>query len=343
MVDLSITQEITIELDGKSPFEYVVVKQGDKDSRILSVSLLQNKQPYTIPTGCTARIKYFKPDGKPVLNNCTISGNKILITYTAQMLAAAGTAKGEIVILQGTRELKSATYYTKIVSAVYQTEGLVSDKEFLSIAETLVDMNQAADEAAENANIAEAAAASANTAAGGANTAKNAANNAATAANNAASAATNAASAANNAAGSVNAAKTAATEAASKANTATINANAATGRANSATDLANAAAATATEKAEAANTAANTANEKADLANTAASAADIARGNASAAAQSANTAAGDARSATTAATAAAAACEGIAAGINTIPDPITGKTYLIGIENGKMYLERVEG
>lgn len=81
--DITITQEITIELDGKSPFEYVVMKQGDKDSRILAVSLLQNKQPYEIPTGCAARIKYYKPDGNPVLNDCTLSGNKILVTYEA--------------------------------------------------------------------------------------------------------------------------------------------------------------------------------------------------------------------------------------------------------------------
>ena len=42
MADITITQKITIELDGKSPFEYVVMKQGDKGSRILAVSLLQN-------------------------------------------------------------------------------------------------------------------------------------------------------------------------------------------------------------------------------------------------------------------------------------------------------------
>ncbi len=51
MADITITQKITIELDGKSPFEYVVMKQSDKGSRILAVSLLQNKQPYEIPTG----------------------------------------------------------------------------------------------------------------------------------------------------------------------------------------------------------------------------------------------------------------------------------------------------
>lgn len=159
MADIAIVKEIAIELDGKSPFEYIVVKQGDKDSRFLSISLLENKQPYAIPAGCTARVKYYKPDGNPVLNDCEISGNKILMMYTEQMLAAAGTAKGEIVLLQDGKELKSATFYTKIVPAVYKTDGLISDKEFLSLAETVIKMEQAADAAEENARIAQNAAA----------------------------------------------------------------------------------------------------------------------------------------------------------------------------------------
>lgn len=158
MADITITQKITIELDGKSPFEYVVMKQGDKGSRVLAVSLLQNKQPYEIPTGCTARIKYYKPDGNPVLNDCILSGNEILVTYTEQMLAAAGVGKGEIVLLKNGKELKSATYYTKIVETVYKTEGLTSDKEFLSVASVLNNMDQAAQAANTNAKIAEQAA-----------------------------------------------------------------------------------------------------------------------------------------------------------------------------------------
>ena len=186
MADITITQKITIELDGKSPFEYVVMKQGDKGSRILAVSLLQNKQPYEIPTGCTARIKYYKPDGNPVLNDCALSGNEILVTYTEQMLAAAGVGKGEIVLLKGGKELKSATYYTKIVETVYKTDGFVSDKEFLSMGTIFNDMDQAAQAAAANAKIAETAAANANQAANSANSAASAANSAAGKANGAA-------------------------------------------------------------------------------------------------------------------------------------------------------------
>lgn len=297
MADITITQKITIELDGKSPFEYVVMKQGDKGSRILAVSLLQNKQPYEIPTGCTARIKYYKPDGNPVLNDCTLSGNEILVTYTEQMLAAAGVGKGEIVLLKNGKELKSATYYTKIVETVYKTEGLTSDKEFLSVATVLNDMDQAAQKATAEAKIAEAAAATA--------TEK-------------AQAATTAAGKATTAAGAADKAK-ANTDAATKAaNEAKTNAEKAT---------------------EATKAAIKNAEEATETANASASGADIAKTNAEKATQSANTAAGDAQKATTAAKAAAAACEGIAAGINTIADTTTGKTYTIGVDAGRIYLE----
>lgn len=297
MADITITQKITIELDGKSPFEYVVMKQGDKGSRILAVSLLQNKQPYEIPTGCTARIKYYKPDGNPVLNDCTLSGNEILVTYTEQMLAAAGVGKGEIVLLKGGKELKSATYYTKIVETVYKTEGLTSDKEFLSVATVLNNMDQAAQKATAEAKIAEAAAATA----------------------------TEKAQAADAAAGK-------ATTAAEAADKAKANADAATKAANEAKTNA--------EKAtEATKAAIKNAEEATETANASASGADIAKTNAEKATQSANTAAGDAQKATTAAKAAAAACEGIAAGINTIADTTTGKTYTIGVDAGRIYLE----
>lgn len=214
MADLQITQEITVDLDDRSPFEYVVVKQGDKNSRIVAVTLLQNKQVFAIPTGTTARIKYYKPDGNEVLNNCTISGNKILVTYTEQMLAASGTGKGEIMLTKDSKELKSATFYTKIVSSVYKEDGFISDKEFLSLASVLNAADQASQAAATNANIAKQAATNADTATAAAQTATKNANTATTNANTATAAANKATAATN--------------KATSDANTAASNANKAT-------------------------------------------------------------------------------------------------------------------
>lgn len=245
---LQNTQRIQIELDGNPPFEYVVVKQGEKGSRIVEVTLLENKTEFEIPSGTTAKIKYYKPDGKKTLNPCTISGNVIKVEYSEQMLAAAGTGHGEIVLYNGDNVLRSATYYTKIVETVYKENGLISDNEFLDMAESIIKVNQATDKAINAGESAEEAAEEANAAAQAANNAASSANSKASAANTAATAANEAAQAANSKASAANTAATAANEAAEAAETATAGAQAATSSANTKAAAAN----TAAQRAEAA-------------------------------------------------------------------------------------------
>ena len=245
---LQNTQRIQIELDGNPPFEYVVVKQGEKGSRIVEVMLLENKTEFEIPSGTTAKIKYYKPDGKKTLNPCTISGNVIKVEYSEQMLAAAGTGRGEIVLYNGDNVLRSATYYTKIVETVYKENGLISDNEFLDMTESIIKVNQATDKAINAGESAEEAAAEANAAAQAANNAASSANSKASAANSAATAANEAAQAANSKASAANTAATAANEAAEAAETATAGAQAATSSANTKAAAAN----TAAQRAEAA-------------------------------------------------------------------------------------------
>lgn len=337
MADITITQKITIELDGKSPFEYVVMKQGDKGSRILAVSLLQNKQPYEIPTGCTARIKYYKPDGNPVLNDCTLSGNEILVTYTEQMLAAAGVGKGEIVLLKNGKELKSATYYTKIVETVYKTDGFVSDKEFLSMGTIFNDMDQAAQAAAANAKIAETAAANANQAANSANSAASAADSAAGKANGAAQTATDAAGKATSAASAANGAAGAATQAAGAATSAAGSANSAASAATQAAGTANTKATAADEAAGKATSAATKATEAAGTATTAAGNANSAVTKANEATTAANTAAQKATEQTTAAKAATEAAQAVADNVSGIIDEKILEAFFGSMRNGKVY------
>lgn len=248
---LQNVQRIQIELDGSAPFEYVVAKAGEKESRIVEVTLLENKKEFTIPAGTTAKIKYYKPDGKFVLNNATINGNAITVTYTEQMLAVSGTGRGEIVLYNGTAVLRSATYYTKITPTVYKENGLISDNEFLDMAESIIAMNKQIDKAINATKSAEQAATDANTAAGAANSAANAANEAATAANNAAKAGNAAAAAGNSAAKAANDAAAAANEAKANTVTATQNAQTATSEANTKAAAANNAAAAANKAAAA--------------------------------------------------------------------------------------------
>ena len=240
---LQNVQRIQIELDGSAPFEYVVAKAGEKESRIVEVTLLENKKEFTIPAGTTAKIKYYKPDGKFVLNNATISGNVITVTYTEQMLAVSGTGRGEIVLYNGTAVLRSATYYTKITPTVYKENGLISDNEFLDMAESIIAMNKQTDKAINATKSAEQAATDANTAAAAANEAATAANNAAKAGNAAAAAGNSAAKAANDAAAAANEAKANTVTATQNAQTATSEANTKAAAANNAAAAANKAAA----------------------------------------------------------------------------------------------------
>lgn len=240
---LQNVQRIQIELDGSAPFEYVVAKAGEKESRIVEVTLLENKKEFTIPAGTTAKIKYYKPDGKFVLNNATISGNVITVTYTEQMLAVSGTGRGEIVLYNGTAVLRSATYYTKITPTVYKENGLISDNEFLDMAESIIAMNKQTDKAINATKSAEQAATDANTAAAAANSAAKAGNAAAAAGNNAAKAANDAAEAANDAASAANEAKANTVTATQNAQTATSEANTKAAAANNAAAAANKAAA----------------------------------------------------------------------------------------------------
>lgn len=261
---LQNTQRIQIELDGNPPFEYVVVKQGEKGSRIVEVTLLENKTEFEIPSGTTAKIKYYKPDGKKTLNPCTISGNVIKVEYSEQMLAAAGTGRGEIVLYNGDNVLRSATYYTKIVETVYKENGLISDNEFLDMAESIIKVNQATDKAINAGESAEEAAEEANAAAQVANNAASSANSKANEANTAATAANKAAQAANSKASAANTAATAANEAAEAAETATAGAQAATSSANTKAAAANTAAQRAEAAAEACENIADGMNSMAD-------------------------------------------------------------------------------
>ena len=249
------TQSIKVPIDGAPPFGYIIAKQGEISSRQVEVTLLQNDVVYTIPSGVKARVKYYKPDGNKVINDCTISNNKVIVTYTQQMLAAAGTGFAEIQLYNGSSVLVSATYYTKIAESVY-TDDIESTDESTSLTKLIIETEQARDSVQAARTATEKATDNANTATSNANAATSNATNAANAANKAATAANNAASAADTA-------KKAADEATANTKRETENAKNATSAANGAAGNANTATTNANNAANAAKAAAKTAQDAA--------------------------------------------------------------------------------
>ena len=238
-------QEITVAIDDKPPFEYIISKEGEADSRVIKVGFIENNIEYKIPTNTTARIKIYKPDGKKILSDCTIADNKVVCTLSEQMLSAAGVGKGEILLYNNNSVLIGATFYIKIVESVYKNHTLISDNDYFSLNKIMIETiqvreslegaakiaetqgnraSEAADKANKAATIADTATAAANKAT---EAAQKVVNNvsvitaqATNAATNAASSASAAASSAKAAAASESNANTYKTNAASSANTA---------------------------------------------------------------------------------------------------------------------------
>lgn len=93
-----LTTNINLEMSGDTKRYLVSAKQGDKATRFIIARLLNNGEPYTIPTGARAVINITKPDGKHVYNTCSYSGSDVTVELTNQALAASGTAYCDIEI-----------------------------------------------------------------------------------------------------------------------------------------------------------------------------------------------------------------------------------------------------
>lgn len=207
---------ITLDLSGEQRSAPVAAKQGDKDTRYIFAQLLAHGQPYTIPTGVTARVAMTKPRGQCVLNDAEIIGtNTVKITLTEQMLIDAGEARAEVMLYSGDTMLSSAVFDVVIQPSAYNRDAVESSPEYKTFVNALGEVETATDAAEQatanataqanhaktqgdyaktqgdtaktQASAAQTAASSANTAASSARTAASAANTATTNANNAAS------------------------------------------------------------------------------------------------------------------------------------------------------------
>lgn len=297
---MQLTKPISVRLDCREPDKAIYMKQYDKGSRRLQISLTDGMVPVSIPPGVKARIACKKPDGRQVLNDCSLSGNTVLADISEQMLMAAGNLRCELGLYEGETLLQSATFTIHVEPSVLVLSDVLSSDEYNALTAALLRVEPAvkeAEQATENAKQALANAQKAkeisDAATARANAAADNATNKATLASNAAAAADRATAAANDATEKTLQAKqacetatAACKEAAEQCRTATQSAvekcntetKAAIARAETAVQAAvercDAAMQTAVEQcraaAQAANTAADTANTSAQGANAAA-------------------------------------------------------------------------
>lgn len=105
-------------------------KRGDT-GRVLYISLMDGRNPYTITKECRAVFTAKKADGNILYNNCTIIGNEIAYAFTPQTTAAVGRVECEIKLYGADNKLLTTARFNLVVEDTVYNEGdeVESEKE----------------------------------------------------------------------------------------------------------------------------------------------------------------------------------------------------------------------
>ena len=126
---------INIEMTGDIRRYMVSAKQGDKATRYIIATLLNNGDPYIIPEDARVAFNVEKPDKKHVYNTCTYMGSEVTIELTNQTLAAAGTAYCDIEVRtsDSMQIITSASFEIEIEKSQRNDNALISSNEFTEL------------------------------------------------------------------------------------------------------------------------------------------------------------------------------------------------------------------
>lgn len=145
MVQIKFYRAVSVsEIDNIVPPIHLV--QYDDTIPVAQFDLMDNGQPFELPTGATVSVRMRKPDGFGVDNAALeASGSTVLIAFTEQMCAAAGKGWINIEINDGT-----GVKYTQPVMVII-SENAVTDKTIESSSE-FSELDKLIDETEEYLN-----------------------------------------------------------------------------------------------------------------------------------------------------------------------------------------------
>ena len=145
---MSIIHYTAVDFTRRVISEPVHVVQGDKTTPQISVELLVDGQPFTVPDGAQVNIALDKKDGTFVLNKAdSVEGNIATFTVTAQMAAVFGEFTPEVQVIEGSGQ-STTGHFPYIVDKAQIQEGMI---ESASEVTSLIDYADRAEKAADRA------------------------------------------------------------------------------------------------------------------------------------------------------------------------------------------------
>lgn len=112
-MSLKIVKTLALDFTREAPLEYIFVKAGDKDSRILDITPLNSGLAFAIPADTKVVFVAKKPDKTEVFNEAKVNTETghIEVTLSEQTLAAEGVIVCEVGLYSSVGEFLSSQHF----------------------------------------------------------------------------------------------------------------------------------------------------------------------------------------------------------------------------------------
>ena len=114
---MEYTQEITLDLNSNTAPPIIYTKQGDVDTRVLEIHLMEDGNEYQPPVGANAVFRMRKPDGTVVADYviASVGSNVVTIRLSEQALAAAGRSLADILLYDENSQYLSTASFILVI------------------------------------------------------------------------------------------------------------------------------------------------------------------------------------------------------------------------------------
>lgn len=139
-----LIKPIKFDLNKYRLYERLKAKQGDTESRFLLFQLLDGSLPFNLENR-SVRAYMIKPDGKEVFNDLIVNDRVkgyCTLELTNQVLAAPGTVKLELMVIEGTKKLTSSVFELEVEKSINSEKSIVSTNEFGALLKGLASLNE---------------------------------------------------------------------------------------------------------------------------------------------------------------------------------------------------------
>ena len=114
---MEYTQEITLDLNSNTAPPVIYTKQGDVDTRVLEIHLMENGNEYQPPAGANAVFRMRKPDGTVVADYviASVGSNIVTVRLSEQVLTAAGRGLADILLYDENSQYLSTASFILVI------------------------------------------------------------------------------------------------------------------------------------------------------------------------------------------------------------------------------------